>query len=529
MVRASGGWKLGAGCWRLGTELDVPPSKVLDLDDLAAVVARLHAHGKDVAQCHGVFDLLHIGHVRHFQKAREFGDALIVTLTPDEFVNKGPNRPAFGQLLRAELLANLECVDYVAINRWPSAVEAIKLLKPDFYVKGAEYREADKDVTGGITREREAIESVGGKLVFTDEIVFSSSNLINRHLPSIPKEAADFLLEFSQNHTADEVVGYLTGARQLKVLVIGETIIDDYHYCETLGKSGKEPILAVRYKSSERFAGGAIAVANHVAAFCDNVDLISALGSEDTQEPFIRERLNPKVRPTFFYQTGTPTIVKRRFIESYPFQKMFEVYLMGEDADEAQNSAKLCALLEERLGDYDLVIAADFGHHFIEQEAVEILSRKSPCLAVNTQSNAANHGFNTACKYPRADYLCVSEKEIRLEARQVRQELTKIMTGVAEKIDCKKMLITRGRQGLICYGKGQEIVSVPALAGHFTDRIGAGDALFAVTSLCMRQGAPPSVLGVIGNAVGAMAVSIIGNRSAVDHVGLMKFLVSLMK
>ncbi len=468
---------------------DAPSQKIQELDDLARIVADLRANGKRVAQCHGVFDLLHVGHVRHFQKARDFGDALIVTLTPDEFVNKGPNRPAFNQLLRAELVANLQCVDYVAVNRWPSAVEVIKLLKPDFYVKGSDYRDAGKDVTGGITLEREAIESVGGELVFTDDIVFSSSHILNRHMPSVPKETAEYLVEFAKTHPADELLGYLTGARKLRVLVVGETIIDDYHYCETLGKSGKEPILAVRYKSREQFAGGAIALANHVASFCDNVDLISALGLDDTQEEFVRTKLNPKIRPTFIYQSDTPTIVKRRFIESYPFQKMFEVYLMNEDADEPRNAARLCEMLDARLSEYDLVIVGDFGHHLLEAEAIDILCRKANCLAVNTQSNAANHGFNTASKYARADYYCISEKEIRLEARQRREEIGQIMRKVATTLNSRKMLVTRGRQGLVCYGKDEPIVHVPAMAGHFVDRIGAGDALFAVTSLCMRQGA----------------------------------------
>jgi rfaE bifunctional protein nucleotidyltransferase chain/domain len=508
---------------------NTPKEKILELEDLAAVVAKLRKQGKRVAQCHGVFDLLHLGHVRHFQKARDYADVLIVTLTPDQFVNKGPNRPAFSQLLRAELIANLAVVDYVAVNRWPSAVELLRLIQPDFYVKGSDYKDASKDVTGGIAREQAAIESVGGKLVFTDDVVFSSSTLINRHMPAVPKEAAEYLDRFCKTHSAASLVDYLNNARNLKVLLVGETIIDDYHYCETLGKSGKEPILAVRYKSREQFAGGVIALANHVASFCDHVDVISALGSEDSQEPFIREKLDPKVRPTFLYQTGAPTIVKRRFIESYPFQKMFEVYLMNEDVDEERNAATLCAMLEERLGKYDLVIAADFGHHLLEQRAIETLCAKSRCLAVNTQSNAANHGFNTASKYPRADYLCISEKEIRLETRQRRDDLAHSINSLAAKLNCQRMLITRGRQGLVCYGKDQPTEAVPAMAGHFVDRIGAGDAVFSVTSLCMQQGAPPAALGVIGNAVGAMAVSTIGNSAPINKVALIQFLVSLLK
>ena len=116
--------------------------KIRDLENLADQLASLRASGKRIVHCHGVFDLLHIGHLRHLKSAREFGDVLVVTITPDRFVNKGPGRPAFPEGLRAEALASLECVDFVAINYWPSAVELIAILKPNFYVKGSDYSEA---------------------------------------------------------------------------------------------------------------------------------------------------------------------------------------------------------------------------------------------------------------------------------------------------------------------------------------------------------------------------------------------------
>ena len=109
-------------------------------------------------------------------------DILIVTLTEDQYVNKGPGRPIFNEVLRAESIAALEVVDYVAINRHPLAITAIEAIKPDFYVKGQEYKKAEDDLTGGIRTKRIKVEETGGKLVFTEEIVFSSSKLINKHL-----------------------------------------------------------------------------------------------------------------------------------------------------------------------------------------------------------------------------------------------------------------------------------------------------------------------------------------------------------
>src|SRR5881398_1847754 len=130
--------------------------KIKAIKDLAKAVADLHQSGKKIVHCHGVFDLLHIGHIKHLEAARQLGDALVVTLTPDRFVNKGPHRPAFPERLRAEALASLVCVDFVAINEWPTAVETISRIKPDFYVKGVVRESGKRDHTNAIDLEENA-------------------------------------------------------------------------------------------------------------------------------------------------------------------------------------------------------------------------------------------------------------------------------------------------------------------------------------------------------------------------------------
>ena len=504
--------------------------KIRDLEELAGILGPLRAAGKKIVHCHGVFDLLHIGHIRHFRQAKELGDVLVVTATPDEFVNKGDGRPAFNEQLRAEAIAALDCVDYVAINRWPMAVETIRLLRPNIYAKGAEYQDSERDHTGGIDLEEKAINSVGGKLAFTDDITFSSSHLINRHLPVLPKAVSDYLAGFSARYSSDDILKYLEGARSLKVLAIGETIIDEYVYCETLGKSGKEPILATRQVGSERFAGGIVAVANHLAAFSDRVGLISFLGQVDSQEDFVRERLEPNIESTFLYMEGnSPTILKRRFVEVYPFQKLFEVYVMEDEEAKPTETHNLCAKLQEILPHYDVVVVTDYGHGMIGPEAVDLLCNEARYLAINTQANAGNLGFNTVSKYRRADFLCVSEREIRLDARSRRRELRTIVAETADRLDCQRTVITRGALGCLCYAKDKEFFDMPALATQVVDRIGTGDAVFAAATACAAQGAPMEVVGFVGSLAGAQAVATVGHRSAVQSIPLVRHLETLLK
>lgn len=154
--------------------------KILELDELAKKIRDLKSEGKKIVHCHGCFDLMHIGHIKYFQASKKMGDVLIVTLTPDIFVDKGPDRPVFNQDLRTESIAALECVDYVAINKWPTAEDTLRLLRPDIYVKGQEFENLE-DKTGKIQKENKIVKEIGAQLRFTNEIVFSSTKLINKH------------------------------------------------------------------------------------------------------------------------------------------------------------------------------------------------------------------------------------------------------------------------------------------------------------------------------------------------------------
>ena len=156
--------------------------KILELDVLAERLADLKSRGKKIVHCHGCFDMMHPGHIKYFQASKEMGDVLVVTVTPDQFVDKGPDRPVFDQNLRAESIAALESVDYVAVNRWPTAEETLRLLLPDYYVKGQEFEKL-QDKTGKIQKEVEVVKEIKAEMRFTYEIVFSSSKLIKGHFP----------------------------------------------------------------------------------------------------------------------------------------------------------------------------------------------------------------------------------------------------------------------------------------------------------------------------------------------------------
>ncbi|MBI4963453.1 MAG: adenylyltransferase/cytidyltransferase family protein [Desulfomonile tiedjei] len=503
--------------------------KVTPFNELVAAVRSLKEQGKVIVHCHGVFDLLHIGHIRYFEQARRMGDVLVVTVTPDRFVDKGPHRPAFPETLRSEGIASLKCVDYVAINEWPTAEETLRLLRPDLYVKGSEFRNVALDATGKIGKEEAVVREIGAKLAFTDDIVFSSSNLINRYFSGFPQEVTEYLSLFRYRHSLDEVLNYLEDLSSLRVLVVGDAIIDEYQYGQAIGKSSKDPIIAMKYESSEMFAGGALAVANHVANFASSVDLLTVLGEKDSHEEFINSRLKANVTPHWIYRPNAPTVLKRRYIDGYTLNKLLEIYLMDDSDLPEQTNNEACRWLDRRLADFDLVIAADFGHHTISEQMVGKMTDSAKFLAVMTQANAGNRGFHTISRYPRADYVCLAEHEIRVETRMANGSVRPMMDALAKKLGCSRFVVTRGRKGCLVWREESSFIEIPSFAPNVVDRVGAGDAFFSLTSLAACQGLPNEVLGFLGTIAGSMAVGIVGNMKSIDKMSVIKYITSIMK
>ena len=504
-------------------------NKIKTIEELVEKLAMLRDQGKKIVHCHGVFDLLHIGHIRYFEQARRLGDVLVVTITPDRFVDKGPHRPAFTETLRVEAVASLSCVDYAAINNWPTAEETLRLLRPHFYVKGSEFKNTSADMTGKIAKEEMVVQEIGATLVFTEDIVFSSTNLINRYLSNFPEEIHQYLDLFRGRYNLDEILDILERMASLNVLVIGDTIIDDYNYCEAIGISSKDPALAVKYQSNDLFAGGVLAVANHIANFANKVQLVTVLGGGDPYEDFIRSQLNPGISPYFIYNEEARTLIKRRFIEGYSLNKLFEVYVMDGYELSLEKELEVCSWLKEQLSQYDLVVAADFGHGTISDAMVDTLVNYSPFLAINTQANAGNRGFHTVTRYPHADYVCIAEHEIRLEMRDNVGKIRPMIDSMVEKIGCSRFVVTRGKKGCCVRSKAGEFVVVPSFAQRIVDRIGAGDAFLSVTALAAVLQVPEEVLGFIGNVVGSLAVEILGNQKSINKLSVKKYITSLLK
>ncbi len=505
-------------------------SKIKPIEELAGIIAAAQTDGKTVVHAHGVFDLLHLGHVRHLEAAKSVADLLVVTVTTDKLVNKGPGRPVFHESQRAEMLAALAVVDYVAVSTHAGAESVIEELKPDFYTKGNEYLHAERDVTGRIVTERAAVERHGGRMVFTEDITFSSSALLNRHFGIYPPELQTYLDSVRGDDMLDSLIGTINAVRPFRLLFVGDTIIDEYQYVVPLGKSAKENIIASRYQDTEVFCGGVVAAANHVADFCRSVDVFTVLGEIDSYDEIIKATLRPNIRLHTLMRPGAPTTRKKRMVDQSYMRKLFEICYIKDEMLEAPLQGRMNCWLDEHIDEFDGVVVTDFGHGMVGRATIDLLCERARFLAVNAQVNSANGGFNLITKYPRADYICIDAPEAQLAAGDRQSPIESIITDrLRSVIECDKFIVTHGPNGCVAFDATVGPVRVPAFSRTVVDTMGAGDAFLAVTAPLVATGARLDHVAFVGNAVGAMKVGIVGQRQLIDRVSLIKYITAMLK
>jgi len=282
--------------------------------------------------------------------------------------------------------------------------------------------------------------------------------------------------------SVESALELIESVKDCKVLLVGDTIIDAYHYVKPLSQAAKEHLIPVRYRNKEHFAGGVDAAAAHVRSFCSYVDVASA----------------------------GPATRKVRFVEENYLRKLFEVHYQDGMGGRAWPA----------LGTYDCVIVADFGHGEI-RAASDVDGAKF--LAVSAQTNSANRGYNLITKYPSADYIVIDEPEARLAAADQHGHIEDVIHKLAHG-RCDKFVVTQGNRGATGYQNGH-FFHQKGLTDLVRDTMGAGDAFFAITAPMAMTGHMEDLL-MIGNAAGAIKTGIIGHRASVTKEALIEFIAS---
>lgn len=507
-------------------------SKIVTKEEFKVKIRpQLKSEGKSIALCHGVFDLVHPGHIVHLKQGKASADILVVSITAARYVRKGPGRPYYDDSTRLQVLSELECVDYVILSEGYTVDDVVESVEPDFYVKGSEYKDEEADVTGKIREERLLVEQHGGKILYTTGDVFSSTKLINTVMGGLPEDVRSYMMDFKTKYTFDDIQKDVERVQELKILVVGDVIIDKYTYCNVQGMMSKDMGYSARLSKSEEYLGGAIAIARHLSSFSPNVTLLSMIGNEVGREQQIVEALEEKMQVNVTCSSTFPTIVKHRYIwentKREEYQKIFAINNIPMDVKYSESEfdifeRKLDAIIEE----FDVVFLCDFGHGLINANIKELIQKKAKYLVLNCQTNSSNKGFNIITKYSRADAFTLDQQELKLAYPEYALDEEKGLQCLREKLGGMGWL-TRGSSG--AWGIEQNTVyDCPALTLNVKDTIGAGDAFFALAGVFSAVGASAEKAVLLGNIGGALGANIVGNKYAVEKVDVLKYLSTLM-
>jgi len=473
---------------------------------------------KKVILCHGVFDVVHPGHIRHIAYAKTKADILIVSITADKFITKGIYRPHVPQKLRALNLAAFEMVDYVLIDNNPTPLDLLKKIKPDFFAKGFEY--TSKGLPKATEIENKTLSSYGGQLIFTPgDVVYSSSKFLNLALPDLNFEKLILLMKNSKLTFLD-LKNYLKKIKKLSVHVIGDTIVDSYSRTNFIGGQTKTPTFSVLFNKKEDYTGGAAIVALHLAAAGAKVRFSTILGNDDLGKKVLSDLKKNKIKVNYFYDNNRPTTNKNTFISSG--YRLLKVDTLDNTPISEETIEKIIKIL--KLNTSDIVIFSDFRHGIFHGRSTPKFCKNISKKTFKVADSQVASRWGNITEFRNFDLITPNEKEARFSLADQDSTVGGLIGALRKKTNSKNIILKLGSRGLVCSGSKaiNEVVSIGSFAENVLDAVGSGDALLAYSSLVLRVSGSLAAASIIGSIAAACECEIDGNKPITQDLILKK-------
>ena len=275
--------------------------------------------------------------------------------------------------------------------------------------------------------------------------------------------------------------------------------------------------------------GGSLAIAKHLSGLGATTTLVTRVGKDLPGERAHSAAEAANVRIVAQRSSAQQTIVKTRYLDQHTGAKVFETYDMSDQPADSRDDKSFADLLSAEIQAADVVLVADYGHGLMTESVLDSLVSARGLVAVNTQSNAGNRGYNSISRYPRVDIVSLNGGEISLELRRRYATVGDLIPDLGDQTGARWVVVTEGAKGLALWNREIGVVEMPAFTERIKDRVGAGDALFAMVSVLLATSAPISIVGLLGNLAGAAMVSDLGNRYTLSTVDMLRHSTALLK
>jgi len=483
--------------------------KLKSPEELRAIIGA-RPREQRVIMCHGVFDVVHPGHVRHLIYAKSKADLLVVSLTADRHITKGTHRPHVPQDLRAVNLAAFEMVDFVVIDENDKPLENIRTIQPDYFAKGFEYTVSG--MPAKTAEEAAIVQSYGGEIIFTPgDIVYSSSNLINLAPPAIKLEKLQIIMERSGisfddlHHTLDQMTGR-------RVHVIGDTIIDTLTHCGMIGGQTKTPTMSVLFERQERFTGGAAIVSKHMKAAGAEVTFSTVLGDDSGRDFVLADLEEAGVKVRAVIDASRPTVDKNAIVVGgYRLLKV----------DTLDNRSISDPILEQMASDLrtssaEAVVLSDFRHGIFNRRTIPEFIKVLPVNVLRVADSQVASRWGNITDFKGFDLITPNEREARFALGDQDSGVRPLASELYDSAQCRLLILKLGERGImVCRNANHESLdsffTIDSFVERLVDAVGAGDALLAYSTLALLVAKNETISSILGVMAAACECECDGN------------------
>jgi len=477
-------------------------SKILKSLDLSKIIGNI-SRSDTVVLCHGVFDIVHPGHIRHLLYAKSKAKKLIVSLTADKHINKGVYRPHIPEELRALNLAALEFVDYVIIDENSTPLENLKILQPNLYVKGFEYN-IENRLNEKTLEEIEVMKTIGGEVIFSPgDFTASSSQYILHSPPNLRVEKLILLMQRAGISFSD-LINTLNDISNITVHVVGDIIMDSYTRCTMIGGQTKTPTMSVKFESKTDILGGAGIVAAHLKSAGAKVKLTSIIGDDELGNEALRQIAKHKIEPDIIIDNDKPTTTKNAIIVGdYRLLKV-------DTLDNRPISIKQQDLIMESINKSksQIYIFSDFRHGIFNKQSINNLIKAIPDGAMRVADSQVASRWGNILDFKGFDLITPNEREARFSLGDQDSGIRTLASDIYHASKSKNLIMKLGDKGIISYldSEAETLDSyfiMDSFADQCIDPVGAGDALLAYACLSLKVSNNLIIASILGNLAAA--------------------------
>lgn len=483
------------------------------LSELKKFIKEVRVQGIKISLCQGHFNVIHIGHLRFLDFAKKHGDIMLVAVQGQKVLDSTLRNKFYGAEERLYGVSLLGMVDKAFIYNDIPFSEILKIVRPAFYIMGEEFLNNEE-----IKSDINLVENFGGKVIFSSgDITYSSTEILEKDILDLRderKQAFKVALE-KQKIRITRLFEIIESFKNCRLLVVGDTIVDQYVACDALGMSSEAPVLVLKEIESKEFVGGAAVVSRHLVSFKANCSFISVIGDDSPGKLVKKELEEIGVKASLFVDDERPTIFKIRYlVES---QKILRVSRLTDTHINRRIEEKVINEINRLSERLDGIIVSDFVYGIITPNILDCIqenSKKYNLMLFGDSQSSSQVG--DISKFQNYHLITPTEKEARISWNNKYSGLEKIGTSLLKQTNSKNLLLKLGSEGFIAFTRTDDerfckSQHFPALNAYPIDVMGAGDSLLTAVSLSMCAGADLMEASAIGAITASIAVNKMGN------------------